>query len=154
MQLVKGISHVATVTEDLDRMIGFYRRVFDAQAGEIMAEDGLRHALILLGDDVALHPFEVSWAQPDERREMFERGRLDHFGVTVPSASALEEVRRRLRAEGEGTTDGQVRDFGPLYSLHFVDPDGVHLEVNLFKDDWRPEQLLDRADWTVVDAPS
>jgi hypothetical protein len=53
---------------------------------------------------------------------MFERGRIDHFGVTDPSVEALHEVRRRLPAEGEGTTDNEVRDFGPLYSLHYVDP--------------------------------
>lgn len=82
---------------------------------------------------------------------MFARGRVDHFGVTVPRAAALEEVRQRLLAEGDGTTDGEIRDFGALYSLHFVDPDGVGVEVNLFKSDWRPEQMLARKDWTTVE---
>ena len=151
MTLVDGISHVATVTEDLDRMMSFYQRVFEAETSEVMEEDGLRHAFIFLGANVALHPFEVPWATPDDRREMFDRGRIDHFGVTVPSAEALHEVRRRLLAEGDGVTDEAIRDFGQLYSLHFVDPDGVHLEVNLFKDDWRSEQALAKKDWTVVE---
>ena len=64
MKLVDGISHVATMTEDLDRMVAFYQRVFDAEVSEVMEEEGLRHQLIYLGDQVALHPFEVSWTHP------------------------------------------------------------------------------------------
>jgi catechol 2,3-dioxygenase-like lactoylglutathione lyase family enzyme len=135
MKLVDGISHVATVTDDLDRMVAFYQRVFDAEVGEVMEEDGLRHQLIFVGARAALHPFEVAGKEPEQRFEMFDRGRLDHFGVTASSAEALVEIRDRLLAEndGAGATDAEVRDFGALYSLHFVDPDGVHLEVNLFK---------------------
>jgi len=151
MKLVDGISHVATVTEDLDRMVGFYQRVFDAEGSEVMEEDGLRHQLVYVGDQVALHPFEVPWAEVDQRFEMFDRGRLDHFGVTAPSPEALLEIRRRLLAEGDGTTDAEIRDFGALYSLHYVDPDGVHLEVNLFKQDWTELELLTRDAWTTVE---
>ena len=152
MPLVDGVSHIATVTDDLDRMIGFYRRVFDAAVvGDVMEEEGLRHALIRLGPAVALHPFEVPGVRPDPRREMFDRGRVDHFGVTVPDMATLLEVRNRLRAEGEDQTDGEIRDFGALYSLHYVDPDGVHLEVNLFKDGWDEIDMLERADWTTIE---
>jgi catechol 2,3-dioxygenase-like lactoylglutathione lyase family enzyme len=153
MKLVDGISHVATVTEDLDRMVGFYRRVFDAEVSKVMDEDGLRHQLVFLGDQVALHPFEVPWRQPDQPSEMFERGRLDHFGVTAPSVEALLELRERLLAEndGDGATDAQIRDFGALYSLHYADPDGVQLEINLFKDNWRSLEVLKREAWTTVD---
>jgi catechol 2,3-dioxygenase-like lactoylglutathione lyase family enzyme len=153
MKLVDGISHVATVTEDLDRMVAFYRRVFDAEVGDVMEEEGLRHQLIFLGDQVALHPFELSWKQPDPRFEMFDRGRIDHFGVTAPNVDALLELRDRLLAENEGAgaTDAQIRDFGALYSLHYVDPDGVHLEINLFKDDWTELEMLKREAWTTVE---
>jgi hypothetical protein len=73
--------------------------------------------------------------------------------VTAPSVEALLEIRTRLLAEndGAGASDAQIRDFGALYSLHFVDPDGVHLEVNLFKDDWTERELLRREAWTIVD---
>jgi len=156
MKLVDGISHVATMTENLDRTVAFYRRVFDADVSEVMEEDGLRHQLIFLGDHVALHPFEVPWKQLDQRFEMFDRGRLDHFGVTAPSVEALLELRDRLLAEndGAGATDAQIRDFGALYSLHYVDPDGVHLEINLFKDDWTEREMLKREAWTIVELES
>jgi hypothetical protein len=37
--------------------------------------------------------------------------------------------------DGAGAVDAEIRGFGALYSLHFVDPDGIHPEVNLFKDE-------------------
>jgi catechol 2,3-dioxygenase-like lactoylglutathione lyase family enzyme len=148
--LSNGFSHIATVTDDVDRMVGFYQRVFDA---DVMfdLDDGLRHAAIDIGGNTVLHVFRVPWVAADDRREAFERGRIDHFGVTVPTVEALLEVRRRLAAEGEGTTNGEIRDFGPVYSLHFVDPDGVHLEVNLMKDTWGAEPVLAPSEWVVVD---
>jgi catechol 2,3-dioxygenase-like lactoylglutathione lyase family enzyme len=153
MALTDGFSHVASVTDDVDRLVGFYQRVFDAPVLFDMEEEGMRHAAIDVGAGVVLHAFRVPWAPGDERREMFERGRTDHYGLTVPTMDALLEIRRRLQAEGPDTSDGAVRDFGPLYSLHYVDPDGVHLEVNLFKAGWgSPEtRILPRAEWTVLD---
>jgi catechol 2,3-dioxygenase-like lactoylglutathione lyase family enzyme len=150
MQLVQGFSHIATVTDDMDRLIAFYQRVFDAHVLYDLEEEGMRHAVIDVGGG-ALHAFQVPWVQGDDRREIFERGRTDHYGITVPTVEALLEVRRRLEAEGDGVTDSQIRDFGPVYSLHFADPDGVNLEVNLFKPTWGTEPMLHRADWTVVD---
>jgi catechol 2,3-dioxygenase-like lactoylglutathione lyase family enzyme len=151
MPLTDGFSHIATMTDDLDRLIAFYDRVFDAKVTFDMVEDGLRHAAIDVGNGLVLHAFHVPWATRDDRRGMFERGRIDHYGLTVTSADALLEVRRRLEAEGQAVTDGEIRDFGPVYSLHFVDPDGVHLEVNLFKESWGSQPVLPRAEWTVVD---
>lgn len=152
MPLTDGVSHVATITDDLDRMIDFYRRVFDADLfGEVMEEEGLRHALIRLSDSAMLHPFEVPFVEPDDRREMFTRGRLDHFGVTVNTTEAFLEVRRRLQAEGEGVTDGDIRDFGAVYSLHFIDPDGVNCELNMWKPDLEERDMLDRKDWQIVE---
>jgi catechol 2,3-dioxygenase-like lactoylglutathione lyase family enzyme len=151
MTLTNGCSHIATMTDDVDRLLGFYRRVFDAETMFDMEEEGLRHAGIDLGGGTILHAFCVPWVEADDRRTMFERGRIDHYGVTVPTVDALLEVRRRLQAEGDGMTDGQIRDFGPLYSLHYDDPDGVSLEVNLLKESWTSEPVRQRVDWTVVE---
>lgn len=151
MPLTDGVSHIATMTDDIDRLVDFYRRVFDAETLFDMKEEGLRHAAIDLGGTTVLHAFHVPWVPADDRREMFGRGRIDHYGITVTSVDALLEVRRRLEAEGDDATDGHIRDFGPVYSLHFVDPDGVHLEANLFKGTWGSQPVLAREDWTVVD---
>jgi len=151
MPLTTGFSHVATLTDDLDRLVDFYRRVFDAETLFEAVDDGVAHAAIDVGGGIVLHAFHVPFVAPDDRREIFQRGRIDHFGVTVPTVEALLEVRRRLQAEGDDATDGSVRDFGPVYSLHAVDPDGVHLEVNLFKGTWGIEPTRPPSEWTVVE---
>ena len=151
MPITDGFSHVASITDDVDRLAAFYQRVFDAPVLFDMEEEGIRHAAIDVGANVVLHAFRVPWSPGDERREMFERGRTDHYGLTVSTMEALLEVRRRLLAEGEAVTEGSVQDFGPVYSLHYVDPDGVHLEVNLFKGSWGSEPILPRSDWMVLD---
>ena len=51
MLLTSGTHHVATVTADIDRLIGFYERVFDATATADRSEEGLRHVFLDLGSD-------------------------------------------------------------------------------------------------------
>ncbi len=81
MALLDGIHHVATLTADLDRLIDFYRRDFDAPAIFDEEEDGVRHAFILLGPNTLLHPFQLSWTEPPQGDvPMFERGRLVGVG--------------------------------------------------------------------------
>ena len=98
MPLTEGCSHVATMTDDPDRLMAFYGRVFDAETIFDMEEEGLRHVDIDIGGSAVLHAFHVPWVEPDDRRSMFERGRIDHYGLTVtsiehslssPDASAL-----------------------------------------------------------------
>ena len=44
-QLVDGVHHVTFLTEDMDRLLAFYVRVFDDAEGNLdMTEEGLRHA--------------------------------------------------------------------------------------------------------------
>jgi hypothetical protein len=38
-----------------------------------------------------------------------------------------------------------------VYSLRCVDPDGVHLKLNIFKESWGFHPVLPHAEWTVVD---
>ena len=59
MQLVDGVHHLTFLTEDMDRLIGFYERVFDAEVTLDMTEEGLRHAFLRVGPTTVLHPFQV-----------------------------------------------------------------------------------------------
>lgn len=70
MPLTDGFSHVASVTDDVDRLVGFYHRVFDAPLLFDMEEEGIRHAAVDVGAGVVLHAFRVPWAVGDDRREM------------------------------------------------------------------------------------
>ena len=82
---------------------------------------------------------------------MFERGRLDHFGLHAASEQAFWEPRRRIVAEGAG--DGAVTDMGSLLNLGFTDPDGGGHEVIWVKPGVPVERGVRRAEWTTIEPP-
>lgn len=147
-RLLEDIHHLAFVTADMDRLIGFYRRVFDAEVLADMEEEGLRHAFIEVGPHTLLHPFQIPGIEPPAPLPMFERGRLDHFGLNAASEEAFRELRRRILAEGAG--DGVVTNLGAVLSFSFEDPDGGAHEVVLVRPDVPLEDSL-RRDWTTVE---
>lgn len=48
LPLLDDIHHLTFVTADMDRLISFYERVFDARKTVDLEEEGLRHAFIRL----------------------------------------------------------------------------------------------------------
>jgi catechol 2,3-dioxygenase-like lactoylglutathione lyase family enzyme len=122
LPLLNDIHHLTFVTSDMDRLIGFYQRVFGARVTVDLEEEGLRHAFIEVGPHTVLHPFQVPGVEPPGPQPMFRRGRLDHFALNAASEEAFGELRRRVVAEGAG--DGAVSDMGSLLNFGFADPDG------------------------------
>jgi catechol 2,3-dioxygenase-like lactoylglutathione lyase family enzyme len=59
VELVDGVHHVTFLTEDLDRLLAFYVRVFDAEVTLDMTEEGPRHASLTVGPTTVLHPFQI-----------------------------------------------------------------------------------------------
>jgi catechol 2,3-dioxygenase-like lactoylglutathione lyase family enzyme len=100
--LVDGLHHVTFLTEDIDRLLAFYVRVFDAEVTLDMSEEGLRHAFLKVGPTTVLHPFQIlEGPAPPPPSRMFSRGRLDHFACTRPqskrSGNCVAGLRRRVR---------------------------------------------------------
>ena len=101
MTLLNGIHHLTFLTADMDRLISFYQRVFDARVTLDLEEEGLRHAFIEVGPTTVQHPFQVPGVEvPQEALPMFQRGRLDHFALCASSEESFRELRRRVVAEG------------------------------------------------------
>ena len=148
MQLLNNIHHLTLVTADMDRLIGFYERIFGARVTVDLEEEGLRHAFIEVGPHTVLHPFQVPGVDPPGQQPMFGRGRLDHFALNAASEEAFRELRRRLVAEG--ASDGTVTDMGSLLLLGFIDPDGGSHEVVWVKPGVPVARGLKRAEWTKV----
>ena len=149
MQLVDGVHHLTFLTEDMDRLLAFYVRVFDAEVTLDMTEEGLRHAFLKVRPTTVLHPFQMlDGPDPPPPASMFSRGRLDHFALLAPSEEAFRELRRRI--EAEDAADGDVRDMGSYWIMGYVDPDGAAHEVMLRRPGFAETDMLERARWTTV----
>ena len=130
--LLKGLNHVAVITNDAARLNAFYQEVFDAEIARDGSEfpdgQGLRLSIIKIGDWAELNVFQIEGnTEADRQTPMFGRGRLDHLAVQAASFEAFETIRDRLMSRG--ATDDFVTDFGPMLSLFFRDPDGLECEV-------------------------
>ena len=139
--LTIGINHVATITNDSDRLQAFYRDVFDAEilrdGSEFPDGTGPRLTIIKIGPYAELNVFQIEGnTQADVQTPMFGRGRLDHFALQAESIDAFETIRGRLRARG--AADDFVTDFGPVLSVFFRDPDGLEGEVCVANPDRAP----------------
>ena len=130
--LLKGLNHVAVITNDASRLNAFYEEVFDAEVlrdgSEFSAGEGPRLAIIKIGDWAELNVFQIEGnTEADRQTPMFGRGRLDHLALQAASIDSFETIRQRLMARG--AADDFVTDFGPMLSIFFRDPDGLECEV-------------------------
>ena len=130
--LLKGLNHVAVITNDASRLNAFYEEVFDAEVlrdgSEFSAGEGPRLAIIKIGDWAELNVFQIEGnTEADRQTPMFGRGRLDHLALQAASIDSFETIRQRLMTRG--AADDFVTDFGPMLSLFFRDPDGLECEV-------------------------
>ena len=127
--LLNGVNHVAILTNDTDRLVAFYRDVFDAEVdAQVTEAEGTRLTFIRIGDSAELNVFQVDGnAEADRQTPMFGRGRIDHLGLQAASIEAFDEIRDRLMARG--ASDDFVTDFGSILSVFFRDPDGLEGEV-------------------------
>ena len=130
--MLKGLNHVATITNDSARLQEFYTEVFEAEilrdGAEFPEGKGPRLTIIKIGDWSELNVFQVEGnTEADRQTPMFGRGRLDHLALQAGSIAAFEAIRERLQARG--AADDFVTDFGPMLSIFFRDPDGLECEV-------------------------
>ena len=130
--LLKGLNHVAVITNDASRLNDFYKEVFEAEVlrdGSKFPEgQGPRLSIIKIGDWAELNVFEIEGnTEADRQVPMFGRGRLDHLALQAASLQDFEEIRDRLMARG--AADDFVTDFGQMLSIFFRDPDGLECEV-------------------------
>jgi len=128
--LTAGIDHVATITNDSDRLQRFYVSNFGAtiESDGLEFPGGPRMTIINIGPSCELNVFEITDnAEADRQTPMFGRGRIDHIGLLAANLEQFTEIRRRLIAAG--ATDGTVTEFGRKLSLFFRDPDRMECEV-------------------------
>jgi catechol 2,3-dioxygenase-like lactoylglutathione lyase family enzyme len=130
--LLSGFNHVATITNDSERLHAFFREVFEAEVVRDGAEfadgRGPRLSIIKIGPGAELNVFQIEGnTEADRQTPMFGRGRIDHLALQASSLADFEELRSRLMARG--AADDFVTDFGKILSVFFRDPDGLECEL-------------------------
>ena len=128
-----AVSHVTTITPDLDRYRRFYEDVIGLRTVAVVRMDDpphLRHAVLSVDDRTVVHVFEQPGFDPTADgigTEMGHRGRIDHLGFLVAD-DELQDYADRLRHVG--ASDGEIRRAGLGLTVHFTDPDGFQGEIN------------------------
>ncbi len=140
--LTGGLDHVATITNDGDRLKQFYVDNIGATVEHDGPEfpGGPRMLIINIGPATELNVFEIEDNDEATRQTpMFGRGRIDHLGFQAADLDAFDEIRSRLM--DAGATDGVVTEFGRKISLFFRDPDQMECEVLVANPDVDPDNL-------------
>jgi len=132
-----GVHHISITVNDFDRAKQFYTTLFGHLGGQtIMDVTGAPHKhegcrMMLF----ALPTFMIGvWeAAPEHRGRTFDRYSvgLHHFAIALESRAAVDEVYRKLVADGVQILDAPAEyPYAPgYYAVFFTDPDGIKLEL-------------------------
>ena len=121
---IKAIDHVAIVVSDMDRSIEFYNEVLGltilkdgrTEGGEKKSFLGTKdHTLIALTEDKELNR---------DKSQIVES--VAHVAFKVDD---VEKASKLLKNKGITFIEEKVEKDGKIKAYHFLDPDGLELEV-------------------------
>ncbi len=122
---LKGINHLAFITDDMSTTIRFYRDLLGLKLSAGIGHDGYRHYFFQFPDgETHVAFFEYDGATVMTRkfpgdRTSEPRG-FDHLSFTVETRDELYALKDRLEAAGI-EVEGAV-DHGIFWSIYFYDP--------------------------------
>ncbi len=129
--LLKGINHLAFITDDMVKTIRFYRDLLGLELHAGIGHDKYRHYFFRFGDNQIAF-FEYAGAAPMERKfhgaPTDKPLGFDHVSLTVATRADLFELKDRLEAAGVEVS-GAV-DHGTIWSIYFFDPNNIPLEIS------------------------
>ncbi len=133
---VRGIDHLALVTDDMPATMDFYTRVlklqlvhvrrvpFEADRGQPPYEN-LRHYFFNMGNDTFLAFFE--YPKDLERSNRDLPGGMQHLAFHVPKAD-FDDLCAHVKSCGVDLI-GPMHLGGRFWSAYFYDPNGIRLEL-------------------------
>lgn len=129
--LLKGLNHLAFITDDLPKTVRFYRDLLGLRLVAGIGHDGYRHYFLQMASGQIAF-FEYDIAKPMERKKFHgsptdEPIGFDHVAMTVETKEDLFALKDKLEAAGVEVT-GAV-DHGTMWSIYFFDPNNIPLEA-------------------------
>ncbi len=129
--LLKGINHLAFITDDMVKTIRFYRDLLGMELHAGIGHDGYRHYFFRFGDNQIAF-FEYAGAAPMERKfhgaPTDKPLGFDHVSLTVATREDLFDLKDKLEA-ADIEVSGAV-DHGTIWSIYFFDPNNIPLEIS------------------------
>ena len=133
---LRGIDHLAFVTDDLPATMAFYTQVMGMQLVHVRRVpfeqdrgqppyDNLRHYFFNMGNDTLLAFFEYPKGLSKQNRDL--PGGMQHIAFHAPPAD-FDGVVERVRKSGIKVI-GPVALGGRFWSAYFYDPNGIRLEI-------------------------
>jgi catechol 2,3-dioxygenase-like lactoylglutathione lyase family enzyme len=150
MTSYRGVSHLALVTNDMDKTVRFYRDVLGMRlvgtTGNRNEGYPYRHYFFSLGPGSTIAFFEWPEAElpPGKASGVPQSGiQFDHVAIGVESKEDLLDLQARLQSAGSDA--GEIVDHGLCHSLYCTDPNGISLEFSVWTRDLDAEPYFDDA---------
>ena len=127
-----GINHLAMVTRDIDKTIGFWRDLLGMRLVAGLGGGGSRHYFFEISENDLLAFFEWPEAMPVEEKDhgfpVAGPVVFDHVSFGVESEDDLWEIKDRFTAAGFAVSG--VIDHGFIRSIYSFDPNGIPIEFS------------------------
>ena len=130
--LIKGLNHLALITDDMTKTVRFYRDLLGMTLQAGIRHDGYRHYFFQMGTGQVAF-FEYAGASPMRRGKSHgeptrEPIGFDHVSFTVESKEALFALKDKLDA-ADLEVSGAV-NHGTMWSIYFFDPNNIPHEAS------------------------
>ncbi|MAM12927.1 MAG: glyoxalase/bleomycin resistance/extradiol dioxygenase family protein [Rhizobiaceae bacterium] len=124
------IAHVAVWTGDLERMAGFYQRVFAAEPGEryeSRRRPGFVSRFMRLTDGPTIEIMQAPWLGVADDPTV-ERPGFAHIAISLGSVAAVDRLAKEAEEAGFLSSPPRLTGDG-FYEAVLADPDGNLIEI-------------------------
>ncbi len=125
------VAHVAMWTQNIDRLAAFYTTYFGARAGDryVNPAKGFESAFLHCDDGARIELMTTTRRTLASCTPGAERAGLAPVALAVGSEQRVDELSRRMAADGYVVVDGPRRTGDGYYESVVLDSDGTRVEV-------------------------
>jgi lactoylglutathione lyase len=100
-----------------------------AGAGYINPKKGFESCFLSFGDGARMEIMRTAKLAPVAIKPGAERMGFTHFAISLGSEQLVDELTRRIKADGYSVIDGPRRTGDGYYESVVLDPDGNRVEI-------------------------